>query len=109
MINPDALLTCTEFAALSAYFKRLRRTHALPDLKRQQDGLKRDLGNLYRQHKRADKYEQQIIENNMRPLQWRYQEVVGQIAIIESEPVTVDVDALPERWRVQAFKVGEAA
>lgn len=105
MINPDALLTCTEFVALSAYFKRLRRAEVLPDLKREKDRLARDLGILYRQHKDADKHQQQVIESNMKPLQWQYQDVSGQIAVIESEPITVNVDALPERWRAQVFEI----
>lgn len=79
------ILTCDEFRALSAYYKHLRREIALPTLKQRKDALKRDLGILYRQHAAADKHNQQIIENNMRPLQWQYQDVCAQLAVIESD------------------------
>jgi hypothetical protein len=63
---------------------------------------------LYRQHDRAAKHDKQIIENNMRPLQVEYQDVCGQVAIIESEREALTA-RVPEQWRVQAFEIKGAA
>jgi hypothetical protein len=81
------LLTCDEFRALSAYYKYLRREIALPTLKQRKSTLSRELGLLYRQRDDAatSKHDAQRIDTDMKPLQWDYQYVSGQIAVIESE------------------------
>ncbi len=85
MIDSSKLLTLSQFRALSAFYKAERRKSALPILKQQEAALSQELTAFYRQLDAAGKHDKPIIENNMRPLQWDYQEVCGQIAVIESE------------------------
>jgi hypothetical protein len=63
---------------------------------------------LYRQHEQAAKHDKQIIENNMRPLQVEYQEVSGQLAVIESERDALTA-RVPDQWKAQIFTLKGAA
>jgi len=108
MINPDALLTCSEFRVLRDLYALQRRTHVLPQLNARKTALRRDLDVLYRQHDRAAKHDKQIIENNMRPLQVDYQYISGQVAVIEREREALTA-RVPEQWRVEFFTLKGAA
>ena len=100
----DYLPTLAEFRTLRDYFQYLRREQVYPQLKALEKGLNRQIEALMQQHSRAEKRDKELLENKLRPLQWEYQTVQGQIALIESEYESLAA-RVPEHWRAQVFEI----
>jgi len=80
-----AEFTCNEFRAKRDYFIWLRRVESWDALKTRQTALWKEITVLVRQRDAATKHNKQLFENNLLPLGWAYQEIAGQLAVIESD------------------------
>lgn len=79
------LPTLAEFRLLRDQFQSERRAFVLPQLKTRKTALEAEIKVFYRKLAFASKHEKQVIENDMRPLQWDYQYICGQLAVIEGD------------------------
>lgn len=98
------LPTLARFRELRDFYQAQRRLNVLPTLNAAKVALGQQLGVLYKQHARASKHDKAIIENNMRPLQWEYQYIAGQVAVIESW-----LPSCPAHLRAAVFDVSAVA
>jgi hypothetical protein len=98
------MLNLDEFRAKRDYFQWLRRIQVLPMLNERKSALKRDIDVLTRKRNAASKRDKELIESQMLPLQWEYQEVWGEVAIIESEHEALTA-RVPASWQAAVFTI----
>lgn len=102
------MFNLAEFRTRRDYFQWLRREQVLPQLKTQKSALKAQIDDLVVKRDAASKRDREIIENELRPLQWEYQYLWGQVAVIEGEHEALTA-RVPPQWQAQVFEIAEAA
>ena len=83
MSDSSKLLTCAEFRVKRDQFQAERRKAALPALKAEKKRIDAGLTALSKKLEYGNDHANEIVYNNMKPLQWQKQELSGQIAMIE--------------------------